>query len=90
MVERSVERCQSLVDLSCARFETREMCDMGDGVKRVLTLLSDEVNQGDESDIRRRGHGMAQQDSAEPDAALVTKDDGASCTQTHPVDRSQF
>lgn len=63
---------------------------MGDGVKRVLTLLSDEVNQRDESDIRRGGHGMVQQDSTEPDAALVTEDDGAPCTQTHPVDRSQF
>jgi hypothetical protein len=58
--------------------------------KHVLTLLSDEVNQGDESDIRRGSHGMVQQDSAESDATLVTENDRTSCTQTHPVGYRQF
>ena len=65
------------------------MCNMGDGVKHVLTLLSNEVNQRDESDISRGSHGMVQQDSTEPDTVLVTKDDRTSCTQTHPVGYSQ-
>ena len=46
----------------------------------ALTFLGHKVNQGDESDIRRGGHGMVQQDSAEPDAVFVAEDDGTSCT----------
>ena len=66
------------------------MCNVGNGVKRVLTLLSNEVNQRDESDIRRGSHGMVQQDSTEPDTVLVTEDDRTSCTQTHPVGHRQL
>jgi hypothetical protein len=73
------------------RFElyerTREITDREDEVKLMLTLLGDKFNQGDKSDIRRRSHGMVQQDSTESAAVLVTGDDGASCTQAHPIGR---
>lgn len=58
----------------------REMTDAEDVAKRALTLLSDEFNQGDESNVRWGSHGVAQQDSTESDAVFVTEDDGASCT----------
>ena len=89
MVERSVEWCQSLIDLSCMKFKDLR-CAMWETVKRVLTLLSDEVNQRDKSNIRGGSHRMVQQDSTEPDAVLITEDDRTSCTQTHPVGGCQF
>ena len=66
-----------------------EMVDTGDGVRPVLTLLGNEFNQGDESDVRRGDHGMVQEGPTKPAAILITEDDGASCTQAHPANRSQ-
>ena len=57
------------------------------GTKQALTFLSDEFNQGDESDIRRGNHGMIQQDPTEPETVLVAEDNRTSCAQTHPVGR---
>lgn len=55
----------------------------------MLTLLSDEFDQGDKPDIRRGNHGMVQQDSAESAAILVAEDDRTSCTKAHPANRCQ-
>lgn len=54
------------------------MTDAADGEKQKLTLLSDEFNQGDKSDIRRGTHGMVQQDPAESAVILVAESDRAS------------
>lgn len=62
-----------------------EMTDIGVGVRRALTFLSHETNQGDESDICGGSHGMVQQDSTESDAVFVTENDRTPCIQTHPV-----
>ena len=60
--------------------KTREMTKRGCGMRPVLTLLSDEFDQGDEPDIRRGNHGMVQQDSTESAAIFITEDDRAPCT----------
>ena len=61
MAESSVEGCQSLENLSCVGLEKNVRIQTSTmKVEWILTFLSNEVNQGDESDIRRGSHGVVQ------------------------------
>jgi len=52
---------------------------------RQHTLLGYQFDLRNEPNISWRGHGMLQKNAALTNGTFITKDDGSSCSQTHPT-----
>jgi hypothetical protein len=55
------------------------------GRLRILTFLSDEFNERNQSDIGPGRHWVVEQNAAMPYGALVPQYEWPSCSQAHPI-----